>query len=414
METYISDQVADLGFSAERLARVPAFLNRTYIEAGKLAGLAFALYRRGVPVLQTRMGVRDLETNAPITDDTLYRIYSMTKPVTSVALMMLYEQGAIRLEHPVARYLPEFSDMRVYVRGEGAAMETVPATRPMLIRDLLTQTSGLTYDFMNQTPVDQLYRESGLNAFLEDRPLPEFAARLAQMPLLFDPGTRWNYSFSTDVLGRVIEVVSGQTLDAFFKTHIFDPLGMTDTGFQVPEKDVERFSSCYELRPDRTIGKQDDPKTSMFVTGRNFLSGGGGLVSSVDDYVRFCSMLLNKGHYKGVRLLSPLSVDFMTINHLPGNATIDQMGDSLFTEVSTRGAGFGLGFSVVVDRTGTLSPVPEGTYSWGGAANTFFWIDPQQEIVGVQMAQLIPSTAYSLRPQIQTLCYAALTAPTAC
>ena len=305
METHISDNVADLGFSAERLARVPAFLNRTYIETAKLAGLAFALYRRGAPVLRTRMGVRDWETNVPITDDTIYRIYSMTKPVTSVALMMLYEQGLIRLEHPVARYLPEFSDMQVYVRGEGADMDTVPATRPMLIRDLMTQTSGLTYDFMNQTPVDQLYRDSGLNAFLEDRPLPEFVARLAQMPLLFEPGSRWNYSFSTDVLGRVIEVVSGQALDAFFQSQIFDPLGMADTGFQVPAEDVERFSSCYDIRPDRTIGKQDDPKTSMFVTGRAFLSGGGGLVSTVDDYVTFCLMLLNKGQHKGVRLLSP-------------------------------------------------------------------------------------------------------------
>jgi len=409
MEIDIDASAEELGFCADRLGRIPTFLN-SYIEQKKLAGLSVLIARGDRPVLRAYMGQKDWDTAAPIEDDTIFRIYSMTKPVTSVGLMMLYEQGLVRMEHEVSRYLPEFADMRIYSRGDMETMQTVAARRPILVRDLLTQTSGLTYDFMFQHPVDRLYRARGLDAFRADMPLKDFVGQLAQMPLLFEPGSRWNYSFATDVCGRLIEVISGQSLETYFTDKIFTPLGMSDTGFAVSQDKVARFASCYEkLASTGEIVKQDSPEDSKYVTGRKFQSGGGGLVSTLDDYYRFCRMLLNGGELDGARPLSPTTIDFMTINHLPENKSLHEMGDSLFTEVSTNGAGFGLGFSVVMDPTQTMSPVTAGSYSWGGAASTYFWIDPQEELIGILMTQLIPSTAYPIRPQLQTLAYAAIT-----
>lgn len=408
MESRISPSALDLGFCPDRLGRIAPFFQH-YLDDKKLAGLSIAIARGSEEVFRTSMGVKDWDMQDPIKDDTIFRIYSMTKPITSVGLMMLHERGAFRLSDPLADYLPEFSDMTIYLKGDTEALQTVPATKPILIRDLLTQTSGLTYDFMYQHPVDRLYRDKGIDAFrTRDMYLGDFTERLAQMPLLFEPGSRWNYSFATDVVGRLIEVLSGQPLDEYLDQHIFTPLGMTDTSFAVPEDKVSRFSSCYEIREGKVV-KQDEPEGSVFVGHRTFLSGGGGLVSTVDDYLKFARMLLNGGELSGHRLLSPTTVDLMTINHLPDNKTIEQMGDSLFSEVTTQGSGFGLGFSVVQDQALTMSAVSAGSFAWGGAASTYFWVDPIEDIIGILMTQLIPSSSYPIRPQLQTLTYAAIT-----
>ena len=404
-----ADEARSVGMCPERLARIPKFFEG-YLERKKFSGLQLFLARQGKTVLHSCQGVKDWDTDAPIDPQTIYRIYSMSKPVTSVGLMMLYEQGLFRLEHEVSRYLPEFADMQVYKSGDLSTMQTVPAQNAICVRDLLTHTSGLSYDFMHQHPVDHLYRKRNLEGLrVNTHTLEEFSKELGSLPLVFEPGTRWNYSFSTDICGRLIEVLSGQSLDQFFAQHIFEPLEMVDTGFSVPEEKVERFASCYDYyRPDLGVQKQDDPKDSTYVTGRKLLSGGGGLVSTTDDYYRFCRMLLNKGELDGVRLLSPTTVEFMTRNHLPQNKTMKDMGDEMFTENRMEGSGFGLGFSVILNDMDAMATVPVGSYSWGGAASTYFWIDPVHELIGILMAQVMPSDRFPIRPQFQQLSYASI------
>ncbi len=400
----------DFGMSRERLDRLPPYF-KTYLDRKKISGLSLLVSRAGKVVHQSHQGVMDWDTGQPVDNDTLFRIYSMTKPITSVALMMLYEEGRFRLEHEVFRYLPEFRDTPVFDSGDAETFTTRAPDRPMQILDLLTHTSGLTYDFLVQHPVDKMYRRSKLRGLgSEDMSLEAFVNRLAAHPLVFSPGQKWNYSFATDVCGRLVEVLSGQSLGAFFKTRIFDPLGMTDTFFQVPEEKAHRLASCYERDPQtKEIRMQDAGATSPYLTKRLFQSGGGGLVSSLADYHRFCRMLLNGGELDGTRILSPTTIDFMVQNHLPNGQTMAEMGDETFSETRMDGSGFGLGFSVVTSAVDAMAPVTEGTFSWGGAASTFFWIDPAEELVGILMTQLMPSAAYPLRPQFQQLTYAAIT-----
>ena len=399
-----------LGMSRERLDRLPPYF-KTYLDRKKISGLSLLVSRSGNIVHQSHQGVMDWDTGTPITDDTLFRIYSMTKPITSVALMMLYEEGRFRLEHEVFRYLPEFRNTPVFDSGDAENFTTRAADRPMQIRDLLTHTSGLTYDFLVQHPVDKMYRRSKLRGLgSEDMSLEEFVNRLAEHPLVFSPGQKWNYSFATDVCGRLVEVLSGQSLGAFFKSRIFDPLRMPDTFFQVPEDKAHRLATCYERDPQtKEIRLQDAGATSPYLTKRLFQSGGGGLVSSLADYHRFCRMLLNGGELDGARILSPTTIDFMVQNHLPKAQTMAEMGDETFSETRMDGSGFGLGFSVVTSAVDAMAPVTEGTFSWGGAASTYFWIDPAEELIGILMTQLMPSAAYPLRPQFQQLTYAAIT-----
>jgi CubicO group peptidase (beta-lactamase class C family) len=400
----------ELGFSNARLERIPAFL-QSYLERKKLPGFSMLVARSGRVAHQSCRGVKDWDSGDPITEDTIFRVYSMTKPITSVAAMMLYEEGLFRLEHEVARYIPEFAGLRVWEAGNADQYTTRPPERPMLIRDLLTHTSGLTYDFMAQHSVDELYRRHGLaGARSTDITLADFVTKLGALPLLFSPGTRWNYSVSTDVCGRLVEIISGQTLDRFFAERILDPLGMLDTGFFVPECNVARLASCYEKDlQTREIQLQDKGEESRYLKQPSFLSGGGGLVSTIGDYYRFCQMLLNGGELEGVRLLSPKTIEFMTMNHLPGNQTLKDMGDSLFSETRFDGSGFGLGFSVVIDPVETMAPGSAGSYSWGGMASTYFWIDPVEDLIGIFMTQLMPSDSYPIRPQLQQLTYAAMT-----
>lgn len=401
-----------VGMSSERLARIPEFF-KTYVDNKKVSGLSVLVARKGEKVLHSCIGVKDWDTGEPIAEDTIFRIYSMTKSITSVALMMLFEEGKFRLEHDVSRYIPEFKDLRVFDGGSVDLYQTRKPERPMQVLDLLTHTSGLTYGFMFNNTVDALYRRKKIGVFdkadKDGVDLQGFIENLARMPLCFDPGTKWNYSVATDVCGHLVEVLSGMKLDEFFRTRIFEPLGMTDTGFFVPKDKLHRFATCYE-RPagKKEIVLQDKPEGSPYTHKPNFLSGGGGLVSTSDDYFRFIQMVLNGGALDGARLLSPTTVSFMRQNHLMDNQSIKDMGISTFSEEREDGTGFGLGFSVVVDPVATQAPTSQGTFSWGGAASTYFWIDPVEDIVAVFMTQLMPSSTFPMRPQLQTLVNASI------
>jgi CubicO group peptidase (beta-lactamase class C family) len=390
----------DLGLSSERLARVDD-VTHAYVDKGKLPNVQTLISRRGVLVHHDTYGWSDVEAQTPATPETLYRIYSMTKPITSVGLMMLYEEGHFLLENPLSRFLPEFADVEVWEGGTADAPQTRPAARPLTVHDVLTHLSGLTYGFHFQHPLDELYRANGLGDFGHepDYDLAEGIARLASLPLLFDPGTRWNYSMSTDVCGRLIEVMSGLPLDQYLQDRVLGPLGMTDTAFFAPESEVDRCSPLYVRGGDGELVAF--AKAHHMTRPPKFLGGGGGLVGSGADYLRFCHMLLNGGELDGVRLLGPRTVDYMTRNHLPGNKTLNELGQSTFAEVAMDGMGFGLGFGIVEDAAALRNLATEGEYSWGGAASTAFWVDPFEEICVVFMTQLLPSDTYPIRRQLR-------------
>ena len=396
----------DLGFSGERLGRLDAVLHR-YVDAGKLPGVQTLVSRRGQLVHRDCYGSTDVEAGRAVESDSLYRIYSMTKPITSVALMMLYEEGHFLMENPVSRWLPEFADLRVWTGGTADAPETRPLEKPLTVHHVLTHTSGLTYGFQFAHPVDDLYRRSDLGNFNQPSyDLSECMSLLAALPLQFEPGSRWNYSMSTDVCGALIERMSGLSLDEFLRSRIFEPLGMVDTGFAAPESEVGRCSVLYAFAPGGEMSAMGSAE-SMTRTPP-MLSGGGGLVSSADDYLRFCHLLVNRGELDGVRLLSPRTLEFMTTNHLPGGRTLNEMGQTTFSEVAMDGTGFGLGFSVLVDPAASQSLGSRGQYAWGGAASTAFWIDPVEELAVVFMTQLLPSNTYPLRRHLQAGVYQAL------
>ena len=400
---------SDVGLNEDRLKRIPEFFAKSYLDSGKLPCVATLVSRNGQIVHEAYRGRDELNGGNPINADTIFRIYSMTKPITSVAAMMLFEKAKLRLDDPLEKYIPEFADVEVWVKGTIDDYETRKPYRSIQIRDLLTHTSGLTYGFLMQHEVDAMYRREKIAR--PDESLEEMCKRLAKLPLLFSPGTRWNYSHSTDVLGRVVEVASGQTLDAFFREKIFEPLGMEDTDFFVPEEKLKRLMACYSRDPETGKITESDGKGALSKAYRAqppLLNAGGGLVSTLRDYHRFCLMLLHGGSLDGVRLLSPKTVEFMRLNHLPEGKTIKQMGDKTFSEARMEGNGFGLGGSVIVDVADSMQPGSIGTFSWGGLANTFFWIDYAEELIAIQATQMIPSGCYPLRPQFQQLAYAAI------
>jgi CubicO group peptidase (beta-lactamase class C family) len=389
----------DLGLSSERLKRVDTTM-RAYVDAGKLPGVQTLISRRGQLVHRDCYGCTDVEAEQPVVPETLYRLYSMTKPVTSVGLMMLYEEGAFLLENPVHRYLPEFKDVQVWDGGTADAPKTRPPARPITVHDMLTHLSGLTYGFHYQHPVDELYRRNGIGDFTEPTyDLAEGIERLAALPLLFDPGTRWNYSMSTDVCGRLIEVLSGLPLDQYLEERVLGPLGMTDTAFHAPEADLSRCSPLYTRGTKGGLHRMAGAES--MVRPPKFLGGGGGLVGTADDYLRFCHMLLGGGALDGVRLLGPRTVAYMARNHLPGGRLLNELGQSTFAEAAMEGTSFGLGFSVVEDAAALQNLASEGEYSWGGAASTAFWVDPVEEICVVFMTQLLPSSTYPMRRQLR-------------
>ena len=397
---------SEVGFDAGRLARIDAHFQR-YVDDGRLPGYLVAVARAGQIAHLATYGQRDKESGAPVELDTLWRIYSMTKPITSVAAMMLYEEGAFELKDPVSKFIPAFADTKVYRSGSAVNPVVEPQTEPMRIWHLLTHTSGLTYGFHHATPVDAMYRAGGFEwgspPGLDNEAICDV---FAGFPLLFQPGSEWNYGVSTDVLGRVVEVVSGQTLDAFFQERIFDPLGMTDAAFYA--KDVDRLAALYIPMPGTLQATRMDAMGDAAKSKPDFLSGGGGLVASASDYHRFSQMLLNGGELDGTRLLGTRTVEYMAQNHLPGGQDLEQFGRPLFAETSFAGVGFGLGFSVVQDAVDNKVLSSDGEFAWGGAASTAFWVDPEEQITALFMTQLLPSSTHPIRPQLKQLVYQAL------
>ena len=399
---------AEAGFDADRLKRIDSHFAK-YVDDGRLPGWQVAVSRRGQVVHSSTYGQRNIAESLPFEDDTIVRIFSMTKPITSVAAMMLHEEGAFQLKDPVSKFIPEFADTRVYRSGSFLKPATEPQVQPMLMWHLLTHTSGLTYGFHNTHAVDAMYRKAGFEwGSPRGADLAEVCSMWADLPLVFQPGAEWNYGVSTDVLGRVVEVISGQSLDEFFQQRIFDPLGMTDTGFWVREGDQSRLAELYVPDPKTGLATPSPSPLPQPVERPTMLGGGGGLCGTAGDYLHFCHMLLNKGELDGTRLLGTRTVDYMTRNHLPGNADLEQFGRPLFAETSFDGVGFGLGFSVAMDPVANKTPSSIGEFAWGGAASTAFWIDPVEDIVAVFLTQLLPSSTHPIRPQLKQLVYQAL------
>ncbi len=397
---------AEAGFDADRLTRLDAHFDR-YVEDGRLPGWLAVVSRHGRIVHVGRGGHRDVEADLPVETDTLWRIFSMTKPITSVAAMMLAEEGLLELDDPISRWLPEFASPRVFVKGSALSPLTEPATSPIRVWHLLTHTAGLTYGFHHGHPVDAIYRAAGFE--WSTPPGLDLAAcceQWAKLPLVFQPGAEWNYSIASDVLGRLVEVVSGLPLDEFFSSRIFTPLGMTDTAFVAPS--LPRLAAMYVRDPASGRAVRNDAFGRAGTSRPDCLSGGGGLVSSAGDYWRFTEMLLRGGELDGVRLLSPRTVSLMASNHLPGRVDLEAFGRPLFAEMPFDGHGFGLGFSVLEDPVKARTLSSAGEFAWGGAASTAFWVDPDEDLAVGFYTQLLPSSTYRLRPQLRQLVYQAL------
>ena len=397
------------GMSKAAFDRLEAHLKHRYIDAGRFPGTQLLVYRRGKIVHNAVQGFADLERKAPLKDDTIFRIYSMTKPITSVAFMMLVEEGRVALDEPVHKYIPEWKNLGVFQAGTAPAFLTRPPARPMLIVDLLRHTSGLTYGFQQRSNVDAAYREMKIGEVEKSGTLQSMIDDLAKMPLEFSPGEAWNYSVSTDVIGYLIGKISGKPFETFLKERIFDPLGMNDTDFFVPADKAHRFAACYAADGKGGMTLQDDPAKSSFLSPPSFISGGGGLCSTAADYLTFCRALLNGGELGGVRLIGPKTLALMTSNHLPGGRDLPEMSRSMFSEATYNGIGFGLGFSVTMNPAQTLIPGSPGEYAWGGAATTSFWIDPAEELIAIFMTQVLPSSGYPVRRELRTMIYAAIT-----
>jgi CubicO group peptidase (beta-lactamase class C family) len=403
---------AEVGFDQARLDRIDRHFAR-YVDRGRLPGWLITVSRHGKLAHVATYGHRDVEAGLPVEPDTLWRIYSMTKPITSVAAMMLYEEGGFQLTDPVSRYIPSFAEARVFTGGSDISYLTEPVTEPIRIWHLLTHTSGLTYGFHRSHPVDAIYRANGFEwGSPRDTDLAGICDLFAGMPLLFQPGSEWNYSVATDVLGRVVEVVSGQRLDEFFAQRIFGPLGMTETAFWAGPDVAGRLGPLYNRGPDGKATPIDAMGKAAYREPA-YLSGGGGLVSSAADYDRFLRMLLHRpdspaGELDGARLLSPRTVAYMTMNHLPGGADLEAFGRPLYAESVFAGVGFGLGFAVQLDPAASKTLCSAGEFNWGGAASTTFWVDPAEQLTVSFFTQLLPSSAYPIRPQLRQLVYQAL------
>jgi CubicO group peptidase (beta-lactamase class C family) len=404
----MSTKAEALGLSSPRLARIDQLLQSRYIEAGKLKGALILVARHGQVAHVRALGLADAERGMPVREDTIFRIYSMTKPITSVAFMMLVEEGLVALDDPVARFIPEWGRLGVYDGGFMETFRTKPPARPMLIVDLLRHTSGLTYGFQQRSNVDAAYRRLRIGEIEKSGTLESMIQGLSRLPLEFSPGEAWNYSVSTDVLGYLIGKISGQPFEKFLHDRLIKPLGMFDTDFHVPKTKAGRLAACYTLSP-KGVTLQDDPAKSSYLEPPSLVSGGGGLVSTAADYMKFCQMILNGGELNGARFLSPKTIQLMSLNHLPGGADLSSLSRSLFSEAANAGLGFGLGFSTTIDPAATLIPSTLGDLSWGGAASTFFWVDPKEELAVILMTQLLPSSAYPIRRELRTLVYSAFT-----
>jgi len=396
------------GFDSARLHRIDDHFRR-YVDDGRLAGWQVLVSRRGDIAHHSTYGVRSLENNEPFAEDTVVRLYSMTKPLTTIAAMQLVEQGLVQLKDPVAKFIPAFSATPVYRSGSVQKPMTEPQTLPMLVWHLMTHMSGLTYGFHNTHPVDAMYRNQGFEwGQPEDLDLAACCEQWAQLPLVFQPGTEWNYGISTDVLGRIVEVVSGLDLEKYFQQHILGPLGMTDTSFYIDDANRKsRLAELYIPHPE-TGAATSAPAFLRRPERPSMLSGGGGLYGTAADYLRFCQMILNGGSLNSEQVIGRHTLDYMGKNHLPGNVDLETIGRPLFAESAFVGVGFGLGFSVVIDAVASKVPSSTGEMAWGGAASTAFWVDPTEELAVVFLTQLLPSSTHTIRPELKQLVYQAL------
>ena len=402
------------GLSTARLERITEHLERNYITPGKIAGCQVAVARHGHLAYSRSLGLMDRERGKAMSDDAIFRIYSMTKPITSVALMTLYERGYFQLNDPVSRFFPAWKDQRVWVSGSGADMKTEAPVRPLSMRDMLCHTGGLTYGSAlaalgapdSGHPVDQVYAEIGVRRD-NGETLTEFMDKLARVPLRYQPGERWMYSLSTDVCGALVEKISGQRFDQYLREVILGPLGMKDTAFHVAPDKLDRFCANYRRAPDKSLELLDDPRTSAYRHQPAFLSGGGGLTGTTEDYLRFCEMLRRGGELDGARILGPRTLALMHRNHLKDGQDLTQMAIGGFSETANEGVGFGLGFASTLDsvKNGSLG---QGDYYWGGAASTIFWVDPVEDLTVVFMTQMMPSGLFNFRGQLKSIVYSSI------
>jgi CubicO group peptidase (beta-lactamase class C family) len=402
MTTSAIDSPEEVGLSSARLERISDWM-RVQIELKRAPGIVTLVSRRGRTAFLDVAGQADLARGKPMAADTIFRIYSMTKPLTSVAIMMLYEEARFQLDDTVTRFIPAFANQRVCVGGSRGKLETVPSHRDITFRDLLTHTSGLTYGFMEATPVDALYRSESIDFQTQDTSLRDLVEKAAAAPLIAQPGARWNYSIATDVLGYLVEVISGLPFEQFLMQRVIAPLGLVDTDFHVPESKHARLAANYAPDGKGGLKEIDDPARSRYLRPRRVNSGGGGLVSTAADYARFCRFMLQKGELDGVRLLGRKTVELMTANHLGGDMA--DMGTPRFSETTYEGVGFGLGFSVMMDPAKAQIVGTPGEYAWGGAASTAFWIDPAEEMFVIFLTQLMPSSTYPFRRELRVLTY---------
>jgi CubicO group peptidase (beta-lactamase class C family) len=397
------------GLSTARLERITEHLERNYIGPGKIAGCQVAVARRGHLAYFRSFGQMDLARGKAMADDAIFRIYSMTKPIASVALMTLYERGHFQLNDPVSRFFPAWKNHQVWVSGRGDDMKTEAPHRPMTMRDMLCHTGGLMFGsalgMAAAHPVDEVYAREGVKARGET--LTSFVDKLARVPLRYQPGEHWMYSMSTDVVGALVERISGQSFDKFLAEHIFGPLGMKDTAFHVAPDKASRFTANYRRAEDKTLQLIDDPETSAYLKAPTFLSGAGGLTSTTEDYLRFCEMVRRGGELDGERILGPRTVELMHLNHLKDGKDLTQMAIGGFSETANEGVGFGLGFATTLDAVKSGS-IAAGDFYWGGAASTIFWIDAKEDLVVVFMTQLMPSGAFNWRGQLKSIVYSSI------
>jgi CubicO group peptidase (beta-lactamase class C family) len=394
----------DVGLSAQRLAHIDVWRDKL-VSDGKLAGVMTLVARRGQVAHWGVGGFADKEREKPMVPDTIFRIYSMTKPITSVALMMLYEEGRFQLDDPISKFLPAFANPRVAAIEGGVVADTVRAVREIAFRDLLSHTSGLTYGNTQSSPVEAMYHDAGVGGFVDhpDADLMDTTEKLAKLPLRSHPGAEWNYSVSTDVCAALVQAISGQRFGAFLQQRILGPLGMKDTSFFMPAEKRDRLAAIYARNPNGGVVLTKELGNCLQGTME---SGGGGLLSTVSDYLTFCNMLLNKGASAGGQILGRKTVELMTTNHLRGDMA--DMGQPRFSESSYYGIGFGLGFSIMLDPAKAQILGTPGEFAWGGAASTAFWVDPAEEMIVIMMTQLLPSSTYPIRRELRVLSYQAV------
>jgi CubicO group peptidase (beta-lactamase class C family) len=403
------------GLDGQRLERITEHLQRRYVDAGRIAGCQVAVMRHGVIGYLRCLGLRDLERDRPVEPDTIWRIYSMSKPITGVALLTLYERGLFQLDDPVTRFIPAWRGLKVREREVDGSERLVEPRRPMTVRDLMMHTSGLSFprggDVRQTLSLDSLEPGKGMPSYFHraGETLESMVDRYASLPLQFHPGTHWLYSVSTDICGRLVEILSGQPFDEYLRSAVFEPLGMRDTGFSVVAESVDRFAASYRRGPDKRLILVDDPQQSDYLTPPTFFSGGAGLVSTIADYMRFCQMLVNGGSLDGVRILGRKTVELMASNHIPGDGDLRSLAvPGGYGEVEFDGMGFGLTVAVAKGPVPTRVVGSPGEYMWGGLASTLFWIDPAEDLAVVFMTQLIPSGTFNFRNQLKAMVYAAI------